>query len=211
MRTGTTLTFAVWLKHRCAQMSAAERDECQELVALSLPPSKKVCAFRGMTSFGSHYRVDMEEGGVKHVTFDSGVAELQSRRRGQCTDSDGVRVQLVRVGVLKNILVLCYGNLNIVLMVVSWVAKHTEDRPRLRRDAYGFWLANMAARPRDTTNPYLLPALASQVVCRPGQSSFIIRVHSEYRFTTNDHLTMQAVLCRCFLWRIRPCQDGPWS
>ena len=144
-------------------MTAAEQDERPELMALSVPPSRKVCAFSGMTSYGSHYRVDMEEGGPRHVTFDSGVAELETRRRGGGLASSTVQVQLVRVGVLKSILVLSYGNLKIVLMVVSWVAKHTEDRPRLRRDSHGFWLANMAARPRDTTNPYLLPALASQV------------------------------------------------
>lgn len=144
-------------------MTEAEQDEHPELMALSVQPAKKVCAFTGMTSFGSHYRVDVEEGGPRHVTFDSGVAELECRRRGRSSSTNPVQVELLRVGVLKNILVLTYGNLNIVLMVVSWVAKHTEDRPRLRRDAHGFWMANMAARPRDTSNPYLLPALASQV------------------------------------------------
>jgi hypothetical protein len=162
-RTNSATSFATWLQLRCTTMTAEEQDERPELMALSVLPSRKVCAFTGMTSFGSHYRVDMEEGGPRHVTFDSGVAELESRRRGGGLASSTVQVQLVRVGVLKSILVLSYGNLNIVLMVVSWVAKHTEDRPRLRRDSHGFWLANMAARPRDTTNPYLLPALASQV------------------------------------------------
>lgn len=155
--------FGSWLRRRCAMLTEEEQNLQPELMALSMPPSKKVCAFSGMKSFGSHYRVDVEEGGPRHVTFDSGVAELESRRRGQSSCSNPVKVQLVRVGVLKNILVLTYGNLNIVLMVVSWVAKHTEERPRLRRDSHGFWLANMAARPRDTSNPYLLPSVASQV------------------------------------------------
>ena len=144
-------------------MSAEEQDERPELMALSVPPVRKVYAFSGMRSYRSYYRVDMEEEGPRHVTFDSGVAELETRRRGGGLASGTVQVQLVRVGVLKSILVLSYGNLNIVLMVVSWVAKHMEERPRLRRDSHGFWLANMAARPRDTRNPYLLPALASQV------------------------------------------------
>lgn len=144
-------------------MTEAEQIVRPELMALSVPPSKKVCAFRGMTSFGSHYRVDKEEEGPRHVTYDSGVAELESRGGGRAHTANPVHVELVRVGVLKNILVLSYGNLNIVLMVLSWVAQHTEERPMLRRDPHGFWLANMAARPRDTTSPYLLPALASQV------------------------------------------------
>ena len=99
-----------------------------------------------------------------HVSYDSGVAELQCLVQERSTVANAARVQLVRVGVLKNILVLNYGNLSIVLMVVSWVAKHTDDQPRLRQDEHGFWIANMTARPRDTTNPYLLPALASQVI-----------------------------------------------
>lgn len=162
-RVPNTSEFGTWLRRRCSSMTEAEQLEMPELMALSIQPSKKVCSFRGMTSFGSHYRVDMEEGGPRHVTFDSGVAELRSRRHGRGLSST-TQVELIRVGVLKNILVLSYGNLHIVLMVVSWVAKHIEVSPRLRRDGHGFWVANMAARPRDTTTPYLLPSLASQVV-----------------------------------------------
>lgn len=46
-------------------------------------------------------------------------------------------MNLARVGVLEDILVLTYVNLNIVLMVVSWVAKDTELRPKLHQDAHG--------------------------------------------------------------------------
>ena len=144
-------------------MTANEQDQRPDLMALSLPPHKKVCAFSSMASYGSHYRVDMEEAGARHVTYDSGVAELKCRASDTCSTSNAVQVELARVGVLKKNLVLNYGNLNIVLMVVSWVATHTADNPTLCRDEHGFWLANMAARPRDTTHPYLLPALASQV------------------------------------------------
>ena len=157
------MSFGPWLRRRCAGMTSLEKDEQPELMALTLHPSKKVCAFKSMTSFGSHYRVDMEEGAMRHVTYDSGVAELKSVVPAQPSTDNAVQVELVRVGVLKNIWVLNYGSLNIVLMVVSWVAKHIDEEPRLRRDLHGFWLANMSARPRDTAAPYLLPALASQV------------------------------------------------
>lgn len=150
-------------------MSATAREGQDELMALSVPPLKKVCAFKSMTSFGSHFRVDLEESVGSHVTYDSGVAELAAHGGPPYSSHNEGRVELVRVGVLKDIWVLNYGNLNIVLMVVSWVAKHTETQPRIRRDVHGFWLANMAVRPRDTTNPYILPALASQVppTCQP--------------------------------------------
>ena len=157
------MPFPSWLRSKCEAMENAAGVIGEELMALSWPPCKKACSFKSMTSFGSHYRVDLEEAGAQHVTFDSGVAELDARATSaDCLDNGSV-VQLVRVGILKDILVLNYGHLNIVLMVVSWVAKDTADQPRLRRDPYGFWLANMAALPRDTTEPYLLPILASQV------------------------------------------------
>lgn len=69
----------------------------------------------------------------------------------------------MRVGILKDILEPNYGCMGIVLMVVSWVAKDTDLRPRMRRDGHGFWIANMAAQPRDSTDPYFIPALASQL------------------------------------------------
>lgn len=157
------LPFAAWLRQRCGALSALEQDERPELMALSLPPARRACAFSNMTSYGSHYRVDVEEGSSRHVTYDSGVAELQRRMHDGGASGTSAQVELVRVGVLKNIMVVNYGNLSIVLMVVSWVAQHTDERPRLRRDPHGFWLANLSARPRDTSNPFILPALASQV------------------------------------------------
>lgn len=142
--------------------------EFEELRALSTAPSRRVCSFKSMTSYGSHYRVDMEEGGALHVTFDCGVAELQNSAHGNNSTGQGGAVDLVRVGILKDILVLNYGRMYVVLMVVSWVARHTDAQPRLCRDAHGFWLANMAAVPRCTLEPYIMPSLASQVrrMCR---------------------------------------------
>lgn len=97
------------------------------------------------------------------MTFDCGVAELEcSTQEEHCSGQGGV-VKLVRVGILKDILVLNYVNVNVVLMVVSWVAKDKEMQPQLRRDEHGFWLANLAAVPRCTKDPYILPSLASQV------------------------------------------------
>lgn len=120
-----------------------------------------------MQSFGSHFRVEMDERGAQHVAYDSGVGELRVQEGRHLAGVGNSAVDLVRVGVLKDILVLNYGPMNIVLMVVSWVAGDSPSRPRLRRDPHGFWLANMAALPRDTRNPYMLPVAASQVIPIP--------------------------------------------
>ena len=161
-RDSTLPPLKMWLRCRCAALADETDKDKAELWALSVGPSKRACSFRSMTSLGSHYRVNLEEADTQHITFDSGVAELGAREGGLNTADNGAVVDLIRVGILKDILVVNYGNFSIVLMVVSWVAKHTAHQPRLRRDAHGFWLANLAAVPRDILEPYLLPALASQ-------------------------------------------------
>lgn len=136
-------------------------NESKELRALASGPSRQTYPFRSMTSFGSHYRMELEEDGMHHATFDSGIGVLDACRRGEDSSDNCVSVELKKVGVLKDIVALNYGHMSIVLMVVSWVAKDTKLWPRLHRDAHGFWLTNMVAMPCDTTEPYLFPAFAS--------------------------------------------------
>lgn len=162
-RDSTIPPLKTWLRCRCAALADETDNERAKLWALSVGPSRRACSFKSMTSFGSHYRVDLEEADTQHITFDSGVAELGHRRGGPNTADNCAVVDLIRVGILKDILVVNYGKFPIVLMVVSWLAKHRAHQPRMQRDAYGFWLANMAAVPRDVSEPYILPGLASQV------------------------------------------------
>lgn len=156
--------FPRWLHGRLARLPEGARPDAYDFAMLASSPSRKVCSFRSMMSHGSHYRVEEAEGDVAHVTFDCGVAELQATRVGEEGEGAGGGVELIRVGTLKDILVFNYVDMNLVLMVVSWVSKHTELQPRMQRDSHGFWLANMAATPRCTTDPYILPELASQVL-----------------------------------------------
>lgn len=155
--------FPTWLRERCIGEAGAGGSEQLELRALATVPSRRVCSFKSMMSHGSHYRVEEDEGGARHVTYDCGVAELETRPAGEGCSDQGETVHIKRVGTLKDILVFNYENTAIVLMVVSWVAQDSEQQPRLRRDAHGFWIANMAAMPRSTEQPYILPSLASQV------------------------------------------------
>jgi hypothetical protein len=154
----------MWLQSRCAVIPDAGGEAQRELKALSFAPSRKACSFRSMTSYGSHYRVDTSEAVARHATFDAGVAELQCSTGVDGTSGQGGGVELVRVGILKDIVVLNYVTVNIVLMAVSWVAKHSDLQRRMLRDAHGFWLVNLGAVPRNTDEPYILPSLASQVL-----------------------------------------------
>ena len=167
--------FPRWLKKHCSLLPDGAVQDVEELCELSRGPLNRVCSFRSMVSHGPHYRVEEEGGGEAHVTYDCGVAELEVRRGGGGCLNQSSGVELKRVGTLKDILVFNYGNSNLVLMAVSWLTEHTEEQPRLRRDAHGFWLANMVAMPRCNQDPYILPSLASQVgnyfvVCGLGRS-----------------------------------------
>lgn len=130
------MSFSRWLWWRCAIVAEAGGHEVTDVQALSEGLLKRACSFKSMTSYGSHYRVDVEEAAMEHVTFDARVAELRADVVAANVAQCGAAMQIVRVGILKEILVLNYGHLIIVLMVVSWVAKDTETEPRLRRDAH---------------------------------------------------------------------------
>ena len=175
--------FPRWLHERFVSLPEEARAEAHDIVGLTSCPSRRVCSFRSMMSHGSHYRVEEAAGGVSHVTYDCGVAELQAASAGPDGRGPGGGVELIRVGTLKDILVFNYGETNLVLMVVSWVSEHSESQPRMHRDPHGCWLANMSAMPRCNKNPYILPALASQVP-RRGWVSHTCNMWSTIRAPT---------------------------
>ena len=63
------------------------------------------------------------------MTLDCGVAELRGSREGNHCSKQGGVVDSVRVGILKNILVVNYVGMNVVLMVVLLMVmlKHNQD------------------------------------------------------------------------------------
>lgn len=182
------LPFSTWLRQRCADMNVGEDSDLLAVRAMSYLPSKRVCSFRSMTSHGSHYRVDGDEAADGHVTYDCGVAELEARIEGGPPCNRATVVHINRVGTLRDILVFDYGDVNVVLMVVSWVAKDTEMQPRLQRDSHGFWIANLDARPRCNAHPYILPSQASQVTRVRAVPNFCSAV-CEYRSCNTTFLS----------------------
>lgn len=51
----------------------------EELKALLFAPSNDACSFIIISSYGSLYTINLEEGLMQHATFDSIVAELEVR------------------------------------------------------------------------------------------------------------------------------------
>lgn len=70
-----------------------------------------------MTLFGSHYRVQSNKKGVQHVIFDLGMGVLAAHGRIKYSIQNRAEVQVARVGIFKDIVVLNYGHMSIVLKI----------------------------------------------------------------------------------------------
>jgi hypothetical protein len=73
----------------------------------------------------NHYRVDMELGPM-HLTYDYGVACIfRQASRSSTRDENMVMANLNYVGILKEILVVDYLGLLLVLFKGSWIPANT--------------------------------------------------------------------------------------
>jgi len=46
------------------------------------------------------------------------------------------------IGVLKEIIAMSYGGLQLTLMKCSWIPINTHGNATVRQDEYGFWVVN---------------------------------------------------------------------
>ena len=106
-----------------------------------------------MWAYGAHFCSDVEEG-TGHVTCDSGIAHI----------TDESLEDVIDVGILKSILLVSFGSMNVVLMEGKWFKKIDQGRALIRKDRYGFWTIQSGSfEDRVTNNPYALPEKISQV------------------------------------------------
>jgi hypothetical protein len=79
------------------------------------PPNHNAYIYNSMWAYGSHYWVDPEIGPT-HVTYDSSMACIfKQASRSSVKYQNMVVVDLQYVGVLKEILVVAYSSLRVVL------------------------------------------------------------------------------------------------
>ena len=74
-----------------------------------------------------------------------------------------VEATLSYVGILREILQLMYQQTPVILFRGSWVPPNEHGNPTLKRDKYGFWMANFRRRQRANQQPYVFPAQVKQV------------------------------------------------
>jgi hypothetical protein len=67
------------------------------------------------------------------------------------------------IGVLKEILVVDYACLPMVLFTCSWIPTNTQGNATIRQDEHGFWVVNLARRLPPMVEPYVFPTSMIQV------------------------------------------------
>ena len=135
----------------------ADPDEA-DTVLLSNPPSLTCKRYAKMKAYGNHWRVNDEVGSSMN-TFDCGVACLEANEQSASTGLD-------YVGVLEDILLINYGDINtpIVLFSCKW-KKRSDNRGNSTyvRDGDGFLVVNFRYNTPKSVDPYVFPIQCTQV------------------------------------------------
>jgi hypothetical protein len=94
----------------------------QELVQLSHSPSHKAYMYNNMWEYGDHYRVDPDDGHPSHATYNYGVACIFIQAScSSIQDQNIIVADLQYVGMLKEIVVVNYSGLQLILFKCSWI------------------------------------------------------------------------------------------
>ena len=144
-------------------MEAGE-DVSPELRHLSQLPLSTVTEHKKLWAYGNHYGSEDAEMGNTFLTYDSGVACVASTVcLASAADSRPVQADVKYVGELRKILQVNYVYRKWNVMECSWIKPNVSGNPTMRQDSHGFWLIKKGAFQGPRSEPYILPAHASQV------------------------------------------------
>jgi hypothetical protein len=163
--------FSEWIqeKVRHEQQAVVVVDQMVVDTALGgLGPLRVAIAYRSMYAFGNHFRVISSERTLR--TCNSGVAAtFRQVCRNNTRDANQVQADVEYVGHIEEILELNYRRHCLVVLVCDFVkANYRGDNATIKRDKWGFMLANYESR----YGP----------VCR---DSFAFPMHCEQMFYSN--------------------------
>ena len=149
----------LWLKRKVhsADLDMTDPNEA-DTVLLSNPPSLKCKRYARMTAYGNHWRVD-DEYSRSMFTYDCGVACFEVNEHSMGSGKDFV-------GVLEDIILLDYGNLNspITLFSCQWKKRHDiRGRCTYVRDNDGFLVVNFKNNVPKSIDCFVFPSQCTQV------------------------------------------------
>jgi hypothetical protein len=136
----------------------------EDIIQLSRPPTWRAYTYERMWAYANHYHVDIESR-LRYLTYGFGVACIF--RQASCSstwDQNFVMGNLNYVRVLKEILIVDYAGLPIVLFKCSWILANIRGNATIRHDEHGFWMVNLARQLSPIVEPYVFPTFVTQEV-----------------------------------------------
>ncbi len=134
------------------------------IVQLLKPFAHNAYVYESMWAYGNHYHVDMELRPLMHLKYDYGVACIfRQVSRSSTKDHNMVMANLNYVGLLKEILIVDYFGLLLVLFKCSWIPTNTQGNATICQDEHGFWVVNFVHNLPLMVEPYVFPIVVSQV------------------------------------------------
>ena len=154
--------FTDWLYSHVRRLRAEGFPLLQNVVRLFCHPSTSATTWHRMYVQGAYFRCHIGEGSLPpHATFDCGI--VVKNNEGQHT---------IDVGILKQVLMLDYGDLKLVMMKVSWVKHTRQGQSMIKKDRHGFWMCKLDEREDlAAKNQFIFPSHVAQVFFISDQSS----------------------------------------
>jgi hypothetical protein len=131
--------FANWLLNvvRIKTVNGVEVD--LDVLHFFGPPNHIAYTYKSMWAYGNHSQIDENEGHMAHATYDSGAACI-SNQGSWCfaLDQNIIVANMHHVGVLKEIIVVLFGGLRLMVMRCSWILINTRGNVTMKQDEYGW-------------------------------------------------------------------------
>ncbi len=110
----------------------------KDVIQLSQPPAHKAWTYESMWVYGNLYCVDTETGPV-HMTYDFRVACIfKQASHTLIRDQNMVMAYFNYIGVLKDILVMDYSSMWLVLFKCCWILANIQGNATIHQDEHGF-------------------------------------------------------------------------
>lgn len=116
---GNNMSFSIWLHTYVMKMQETECHVDPTLLCLTRLLSRVAIFLKRMTTYGAHYKEDLEEDIPHHATYDSRIARIVALTTTLNIEQLGSIGILERVNILKEIIVVSFYTMKVALIRVS--------------------------------------------------------------------------------------------
>jgi hypothetical protein len=137
-----------------------------------------------------------------HATYDSEATSILKQSSWCFTQDRNIVVEnLHYVSVLKKIIIVSYGGLQLVLMKCLWIPINTRGNAIVRQDEYGFWVMNHCWKIMAHVEPYVFPSIISHV--SPCCYKKNLAIHEQRNTYHMQFLAQESGLCSSHNYKVK--------